>query len=280
MLGDLIFKRRKQLGMSQKQLAEKCGVSNKAVSKWETYEANPDTDTLLPLASALQISVDELLTGEFEKISPAKLSAPEALPSDSFPVPFHESVRQKVLHAISVMALILFVPLFLFCVFCSVLALADHSNNFETTELIGIALFFLILAILCGIPVLLAARFLENRHHKVKAFESQIAIKNTFTLYSALEKSEKKQLLKQFRDENRALFLGTIVINALLICSYFLSIILRACNVFVPIILAVLNLVFALAGAVLSILLMVRKNDWFRKKNIYFSYRQFRKNMS
>ena len=72
MLGDLIFKRRKQLGMSQKQLAEKCGVSNKAVSKWETYEANPDTDALLPLASALQISVDELLTGEFEKNFPCQ----------------------------------------------------------------------------------------------------------------------------------------------------------------------------------------------------------------
>ena len=280
MLGDLIFKRRKQLGMSQKQLAEKCGVSNKAVSKWETYEANPDTDALLPLASALQISVDELLTGEFEKISPAKLSAPETLPSDSLSAPFDESVRQKVLHAISVIALILFVPLFLFCVFCSVLALADHSNNFETAELIGIALFFLILAILCGIPVLTAARFLENRDHKIKAFESQIAIKNTFTLYSALEKLEKKQLSKQFRNENRVLFVETIVINALLICSYLLSIILRACNVFAPIILAVLNLVFALAGTVLSILLMVRKNDWFRKKNIYFSYRQFRKNMS
>ena len=215
-----------------------------------------------------------------KKISPAKLSAPKALPSDSLSVPFHESVRQKVLHAISVIALILFVPLFLFCVFCSVLALADHSNNFETAELIGIALFFLILAILCGIPVLTAARFLENRDHKIKAFESQIAIKNTFTLYSALKKADKKQLLKQFRDENRALYLGTIVINALLICSYLLSIILRACNVFAPIILAVLNLVFALAGAVLSILLMVRKTDWFRNKNIYFSYRQFRKNMS
>lgn len=164
--------------------------------------------------------------------------------------------------------------------FCSVLALADHSNNFETAELIGIALFSLILAILCGIPVLTAARFLENRHHMIKAFESQIAIKNTFTLYSALEKLEKKQLSKQFRNENRVLFVETIVINALLICSYLLSIILRACNVFAPIILAVLNLVFALAGTVLSILLMVRKNDWFRKKNIYFSYRQFRKNMS
>ncbi len=49
MLGDLIFKRRKQLGMSQKQLAEKCGVSNKAVSKWETYEANPTRIRSFPL---------------------------------------------------------------------------------------------------------------------------------------------------------------------------------------------------------------------------------------
>ena len=48
--------------MSQSELAELVGVSNKAVSKWETYEANPDI-TLLPLlAVSLGVTTDVLLS--------------------------------------------------------------------------------------------------------------------------------------------------------------------------------------------------------------------------
>jgi len=62
MLGDTIYRLRKEKGLSQSQLGEAVGVSNKAVSKWETYEANPDI-TLLPLlAKTLGVTTDELLT--------------------------------------------------------------------------------------------------------------------------------------------------------------------------------------------------------------------------
>jgi transcriptional regulator with XRE-family HTH domain len=62
MLGDTIYRLRKEKGLSQEELGKMVGVSNKAVSKWETYEANPDI-TLLPLlAQALGITTDELLT--------------------------------------------------------------------------------------------------------------------------------------------------------------------------------------------------------------------------
>ena len=62
MLGDTIYRLRKEKGLSQSELGEAVGVSNKAVSKWETYEANPDI-TLLPLlAQTLGVTTDELLT--------------------------------------------------------------------------------------------------------------------------------------------------------------------------------------------------------------------------
>ena len=62
MLGETIYRLRKEKGMSQAELGELVGVSNKAVSKWETYEANPDI-TLLPLlAQSLGVTTDELLT--------------------------------------------------------------------------------------------------------------------------------------------------------------------------------------------------------------------------
>ena len=62
MLGETIYRLRKEKGLSQEELGKLVGVSNKAVSKWETYEANPDI-TLLPLlAQSLGVTTDELLT--------------------------------------------------------------------------------------------------------------------------------------------------------------------------------------------------------------------------
>lgn len=51
-------------GFTQKQLAEKILVSDKAVSKWETGRGLPDISLLEPLAQALGVSVAELLSGQ------------------------------------------------------------------------------------------------------------------------------------------------------------------------------------------------------------------------
>lgn len=61
---DLLYELRKEKNLTQSELAEKLGITNKAVSKWETGEAMPDTAQLLPLAEILGVSVDELLRGE------------------------------------------------------------------------------------------------------------------------------------------------------------------------------------------------------------------------
>lgn len=54
---------RKQKGYTQKQLAEKLFVSDKAVSKWERSLSMPDISLLIPLAEILEVSVTELLEG-------------------------------------------------------------------------------------------------------------------------------------------------------------------------------------------------------------------------
>jgi len=76
MLGETIYRLRKEKGLSQEELGKLVGVSNKAVSKWETYEANPDI-TLLPLlAQSLGVTADELLTDiKAEKDDPKPLEA-------------------------------------------------------------------------------------------------------------------------------------------------------------------------------------------------------------
>ena len=55
---------REKLGMTQAQLADKLGVSSKAVSKWETAKGLPDITLIEPLANALSVSVMELMTGD------------------------------------------------------------------------------------------------------------------------------------------------------------------------------------------------------------------------
>ena len=58
---DIILKRRKELGMTQKDLANKLYISDKVVSKWETGKSIPDTTILVELSKALEITVNELL---------------------------------------------------------------------------------------------------------------------------------------------------------------------------------------------------------------------------
>ena len=55
---------REKRGLTQAELAEKIGVSDKTVSKWETAKGLPDISLLQPLAQALGISVIELMNGE------------------------------------------------------------------------------------------------------------------------------------------------------------------------------------------------------------------------
>lgn len=59
--GTFVAALRKERGLTQKELADKLFVSNKAVSKWETAVSLPDVTLLIPLADALGISVTELL---------------------------------------------------------------------------------------------------------------------------------------------------------------------------------------------------------------------------
>ncbi len=60
-LSEKIVQMRKGMGLSQEQLAELCGVSRQAVSKWENGQAQPELDKVLVLAKVFSISTDELL---------------------------------------------------------------------------------------------------------------------------------------------------------------------------------------------------------------------------
>ena len=68
-IGKFIFKKRKEKNFTQEQLAERLGVSNKTISKWETGKCMPDYSIIEPLCQELNITLAELLDGEEDEKS-------------------------------------------------------------------------------------------------------------------------------------------------------------------------------------------------------------------
>lgn len=71
-MGEMIAALRKEKGMTQQELADKMGVTDKAVSKWERNISCPDVAVLPRLAELFGITVDELMNSE-----PKKTEAPK-----------------------------------------------------------------------------------------------------------------------------------------------------------------------------------------------------------
>lgn len=63
-IGKFIAECRRNVGLTQKQLAEKLNITDRAVSKWETGKALPDSSIMLELCRILRITVNDLLSGE------------------------------------------------------------------------------------------------------------------------------------------------------------------------------------------------------------------------
>ena len=63
-IGKFIAGCRKKVNLTQAQLAERLGITDRAVSKWETGKSMPDSSVMLELCSILEITVNDLLSGE------------------------------------------------------------------------------------------------------------------------------------------------------------------------------------------------------------------------
>lgn len=76
--GQFVAKIRKERGMTQAELGELIGVTDKAISRWERGIGFPDINTLEPLANALDISVFELMRSEKADMGKEKRSISES----------------------------------------------------------------------------------------------------------------------------------------------------------------------------------------------------------
>ena len=66
-ISNLIKTKRKEIGITQEELAQRLFVTEKAISRWETGRGTPDISLLIPLSKELKIDVSELLNGEENK---------------------------------------------------------------------------------------------------------------------------------------------------------------------------------------------------------------------
>ena len=92
-IGTFIRNRRLELGMTQQQLADRLGITDKAVSKWERCVSYPDITLLRELAEALDVSVTELLAGERDSAAPQVPPEVEVTVVDT--VAYAETARRK-----------------------------------------------------------------------------------------------------------------------------------------------------------------------------------------
>lgn len=78
-IGQFIEERRKNKNLTQLQLAEKLNITDRAVSKWENGKSLPDASIMIDLCKELEISVNELLSGEVIKMEEKEKKAEENL---------------------------------------------------------------------------------------------------------------------------------------------------------------------------------------------------------
>lgn len=93
-LGRFISKLRKEKGMTQQELAQELGLTDKAISKWERGLSCPDISLLVPLSELLGVSVNELLLGEKIEDNLTKSSADKST-KEAIKISLNELKRNK-----------------------------------------------------------------------------------------------------------------------------------------------------------------------------------------
>ena len=78
-IGKFIASKRKEQGLTQLQLAKKLGITDRAVSKWETGKSLPDASLMPELCKLLKITINDLLCGEIVSVENYNEKAEKAL---------------------------------------------------------------------------------------------------------------------------------------------------------------------------------------------------------
>ena len=110
-IGKFIAEERKAKKYTQRELADKLSISDKTISKWERGNGFPEVSLLLPLCNELEITVNELLSGERLQAMDYKKKAEENMVN--LVKEAQESKKKIIMSAmVSVLVIVAAVPLF------------------------------------------------------------------------------------------------------------------------------------------------------------------------
>lgn len=150
--GNFIAELRREKKITQKELAEKLFISNKAVSKWERGLSMPDIGLLEPLADALDVTVTELLHGERQKEKDSGMSRYTKVESTSLVKMLEENAEEnrKLLQKIKKKHLLLyFAGLITACIEVALLyrfggraGIAEEQISLDVLLTVGLPLLF------------------------------------------------------------------------------------------------------------------------------------------
>lgn len=141
-IGNFIAESRKKHGLTQMQLAEKLNITDRAVSKWENGKSLPDSSIMLDLCKELQISVNELLSGEAIQMEKYNENVEKTM---------LELVKQKEeadRRLLTLEVLIGSISVIMFIIIVMIAAYSDIPENIQLMFIIPSAVFIFIIAFL------------------------------------------------------------------------------------------------------------------------------------
>ena len=162
-VGNLIATLRSEKGLSQNELGAMLGVTNKAVSRWETGRGYPDTALLLKLAEILEITVDELLKGELSSTTQNKKS-------------LNRDINYKAERALFLRFSLTLIPLFAFFAWIALFGMIpnDFLRGLDYGETWFVV--FFLPAILYEISCVVLGTFFSLKIHKRKDIKLPLKI--------------------------------------------------------------------------------------------------------
>ncbi len=155
-IGRFIAERRKENNLTQAQLAGKLGVTDRAVSKWETGKSMPDSSIMLDLCQELKISVNDLLCGEVVTMEKFNKELENNLIEM---VKQKEESDKRLLRIEIVMGIIAILPLVAAAIITSIVPMEEWK-----------AALFILLSL---VPLLVATPFAINIEQKAGYYECQ-----------------------------------------------------------------------------------------------------------
>ena len=155
-IGKFIAERRRKTSLTQMQLAEKLGITDRAISKWETGKSLPDASIMLRLCDILNISVNDLLCGEVVTMDNYNKELENNLLEM---IKQKEQADKRLLRIEIVMGIVCLIPLVAAAVLVSVMPLEEW--------------FAAIIVIVSIIPLLVATPFALKIEQKAGYYECQ-----------------------------------------------------------------------------------------------------------